>query len=517
MASRSTGAFASMSERSAQIAKLRGMGFHPSACQRALQVTNGSLDRAIDWLLSIQNSIVDQILSNARGEEGGVDHFAACFSDLQAGSSSSVTPRSQRARLKAASGALDDECRSPVSLDECVSGFCRLQMRDSDEQNSADNSSDSPESAWRASWRAGDDGNRSQAFPSRERFPMPSRDLSFGQYSNVGEGNACGKRVEGRKSETNARGRKGERSANASLDQSRRSAGRGNADFNQHFERWHPQTAAAPFQSFTASPEQKAEANLRRGRIPNLPKHVKDKLHQICHSADTIGKFSKMKNPFFDPASKHDPAAQLFLDSMTQVDPAPIKLSKKKIAQLNEALVKRGQMELSPSAKRIANKIVHATDTVGPWSQTPNEFRDPDGKYDPEAQELLNQMKAASLGLEFANSGYQDFVERHALDPIALEQLEQIEGSKGFITELQFDGLLQQIVRMSADREVQAQRQAGSNVPFEPCFSHRHQSDDDFQRDRQSSDESDEAWRFARAEFRRPIGANISRGDAARG
>ena len=69
---------------------------------------------------------------------------------------------------------------------------------------------------------------------------------------------------------------------------------------------------------------------------------------------------------------------------------------------------------------------------------------------------------------------------------------------------------------MSADREVQAQRQAGSNVPFEPCFSHRHHSDDDFQRDRQNSDESDEARQFSRAS-RGPIGANISRGDAARG
>jgi hypothetical protein len=161
----------------------------------------------------------------------------------------------------------------------------------------------------------------------------------------VGGGNASGKRGEGRKLETNARGRIGGGSANASLDQSRRSAGSANADVNQHFERLHPQTAAAPLRSFTADPEQKAEANLRRGRIPNLPKHVKDKLHQICHSADTIGKFSKMKNPFFDPASKHDPAAQLFLDSMTQVDPAPIKLTKQKIgergayqARPNEAL-----------------------------------------------------------------------------------------------------------------------------------------------------------------------------------
>ncbi len=249
--------------------------------------------------------------------------------------------------VRAASGALDDECRSPISLDDCVSGFGRLQMRDSDEQSSADNSSDSPESAWRAAWRSGDDGNRSQAFPSRERFPMPSRDLSLGQYSNVGGGNACGKRGEGRQLETSARGRKGEGSANASFCQSRRSAGSGNADVNQRFDHLHPQTTAAPLQSFTADPEQKAEANLRRGRITNLPKNVKDKLHQIAHSADTIGKFSKVPNPFRDPASKHDPAVQLFLDSMTQADPAPIKLTKNKIVRVNEALVKRGQMKSS--------------------------------------------------------------------------------------------------------------------------------------------------------------------------
>ncbi len=41
-----------MSERSAQLAELQGMGFHPAACARALQVTNNSLNRAIDWLLS---------------------------------------------------------------------------------------------------------------------------------------------------------------------------------------------------------------------------------------------------------------------------------------------------------------------------------------------------------------------------------------------------------------------------------------------------------------------------------
>ena len=41
-----------MSERSAQLAELQGMGFHPAACERALQLTNNSLHRAIDWLLS---------------------------------------------------------------------------------------------------------------------------------------------------------------------------------------------------------------------------------------------------------------------------------------------------------------------------------------------------------------------------------------------------------------------------------------------------------------------------------
>ncbi len=44
--------FAKMSERSAHLAELQGMGFLPAACERALQLTNNSLDRAIDWLLS---------------------------------------------------------------------------------------------------------------------------------------------------------------------------------------------------------------------------------------------------------------------------------------------------------------------------------------------------------------------------------------------------------------------------------------------------------------------------------
>jgi hypothetical protein len=44
--------FAKMSERSAQLAELQGMGFPLAACERALQLTNNSLDRAVDWLLS---------------------------------------------------------------------------------------------------------------------------------------------------------------------------------------------------------------------------------------------------------------------------------------------------------------------------------------------------------------------------------------------------------------------------------------------------------------------------------
>jgi uncharacterized UBP type Zn finger protein len=35
-----------------RIAELQSMGFHPAACSRALQLTNNSLSRAIDWLLS---------------------------------------------------------------------------------------------------------------------------------------------------------------------------------------------------------------------------------------------------------------------------------------------------------------------------------------------------------------------------------------------------------------------------------------------------------------------------------
>ena len=44
--------FAKMSERSAHLGDLQCMGFPPAACERALQLTNNSLDRAIDWLLS---------------------------------------------------------------------------------------------------------------------------------------------------------------------------------------------------------------------------------------------------------------------------------------------------------------------------------------------------------------------------------------------------------------------------------------------------------------------------------
>ena len=36
----------------AHISELQSMGFHPAACARALQLTNNSLNRAVDWLLS---------------------------------------------------------------------------------------------------------------------------------------------------------------------------------------------------------------------------------------------------------------------------------------------------------------------------------------------------------------------------------------------------------------------------------------------------------------------------------
>jgi hypothetical protein len=41
-----------MSQRSAHLAELASMGFSPAASQRALQETNNSIHRAIDWLLS---------------------------------------------------------------------------------------------------------------------------------------------------------------------------------------------------------------------------------------------------------------------------------------------------------------------------------------------------------------------------------------------------------------------------------------------------------------------------------
>ena len=94
------------------------MGFHPAACEHALQLTNGSLDRAIDWLLSNLDagSLSSEFNTPASsGGEGGrgvgvgggagrqgpndrtkVDYFASCFSDpllfAQPGGASTVSP-----------------------------------------------------------------------------------------------------------------------------------------------------------------------------------------------------------------------------------------------------------------------------------------------------------------------------------------------------------------------------------------------------------------------------------------
>ncbi len=138
------------------------MGFHPAACERALQLTNGSLDRAIDWLLSNLDAGSLSMPASSGGEGGRgvgggggvgrkgpndrtkVDYFASCFSDpllfAQPGGASTVSPKSQSARLRAASGAKDDGDRSPVSLDllSLLSGFGQLEMREKEEKEEED-------------------------------------------------------------------------------------------------------------------------------------------------------------------------------------------------------------------------------------------------------------------------------------------------------------------------------------------------------------------------------------------
>ena len=37
------------------------------------------------------------------------------------------------------------------------------------------------------------------------------------------------------------------------------------------------------------------------------------------------------------------------------------------------------------------SQIVHSGDTDGHWSSTPNPFRDPKNKFDPEAQKILDK------------------------------------------------------------------------------------------------------------------------------
>jgi uncharacterized UBP type Zn finger protein len=66
-----------MSDRSAQLAELQGMGFHAAACERALQVTNNSLHRAIDWLLSNP----DEVAAAASGSPSPLAIFSMGFDE----------------------------------------------------------------------------------------------------------------------------------------------------------------------------------------------------------------------------------------------------------------------------------------------------------------------------------------------------------------------------------------------------------------------------------------------------
>jgi hypothetical protein len=57
------------------IEELQSMGFHPAACSRALQLTNNSLSRSVDWLLSNP----DEVASAASGTPFSAGIMAMCF------------------------------------------------------------------------------------------------------------------------------------------------------------------------------------------------------------------------------------------------------------------------------------------------------------------------------------------------------------------------------------------------------------------------------------------------------
>ena len=63
------------------------------------------------------------------------------------------------------------------------------------------------------------------------------------------------------------------------------------------------------------------------------------------------------------------------------------------INQIGEAAKVRGQKNVSKSDRNTLNQIVHSPDTNGPYSETPNKFRDPTCTYDPAAQLAIDSIK----------------------------------------------------------------------------------------------------------------------------
>lgn len=61
--------------------------------------------------------------------------------------------------------------------------------------------------------------------------------------------------------------------------------------------------------------------------------------------------------------------------------------------QIHKAIQLRGQTpNLSKEDRTILNQIVHSGDIVGPYSTTPNPYRDPTFTYDEKAQTELDRI-----------------------------------------------------------------------------------------------------------------------------
>ena len=100
-----------------QLAELQAMGFHPSACHHALQLTNHSLHRAIDWLLSNP----DEAAAAASGAPAQPGIFSMGFDEAVA-----------RRAMAQAGG---DEARAVAMIlngevaGECVCGWVHVCVR----------------------------------------------------------------------------------------------------------------------------------------------------------------------------------------------------------------------------------------------------------------------------------------------------------------------------------------------------------------------------------------------------